>query len=117
GDGYEAFIEQYGFEFAKAYPMQIGLVYKAVDTGDMDVVLAYTTDGRIADFDLVPLEDDEHFFPPYDASLVANDDILDKNPELEVLLVILSGTIDVDEYLMMYYERVVIMYKHLLFEN
>lgn len=104
GDGYEAFIEQYGFEFAKAYPMQIGLVYKAVDTGDMDVVLAYTTDGRIADFDLVPLEDDEQFFPPYDASLVANDDVLEENPELEGLLDNLAGTIDDEKMREMNYE-------------
>ncbi|HLQ96064.1 MAG TPA: osmoprotectant ABC transporter substrate-binding protein [Pseudogracilibacillus sp.] len=94
GDGYEAFTEQYGFEFAKAYPMQIGLVYKAVESGDMDVVLAYTTDGRIADFDLVPLEDDKQFFPPYDASPVANDDILEKHPEIEDLLENLHDTID-----------------------
>src|SRR5699024_9371435 len=104
GDGYEAFIEQYGFEFAKAYTMQIGLVYKAVDTVVMDLVLAYTTDCRIADFDLVPLEDDDHFFPPYDASLVANDDILEQNPELEGLLDNLAGTIDDEKMREMNYE-------------
>lgn len=78
GDGYQGFIEIYGFEFGKAYPMQIGLVYKAVESGEMDVVLAYTTDGRIEEFDLVNLEDDKQFFPPYDASPVASNDILKK---------------------------------------
>lgn len=94
GDGYEAFIEIYEFEFGKAYPMQIGLVYKAVNSGDMDVVLAYTTDGRIESFDLVPLVDDKHFFPPYDASAVATNDILARFPEVEGIIDKLAHQID-----------------------
>lgn len=94
GDGYQAFIEQYGFEFGKAYPMQIGLVYKAVNSGDMDVVLAYTTDGRIESFDLVPLEDDKLFFPPYDASAVATNEVLERFPEVEGVIEKLAGQID-----------------------
>ncbi len=46
--------------------MQIGLVYDAVEAGKMDIVLGYSTDGRIASYDLVMLEDDRQFFPPYD---------------------------------------------------
>lgn len=104
GDGYEAFIEQYGFEFHKAYPMQIGLVYKAVDSGDMDVVLAYTTDGRIESFDLVPLEDDKQFFPPYDASAVATNDVLERFPEVEGIIEKLAGEIDDETMRKMNYE-------------
>lgn len=104
GDGYEAFTEKYGFEFGKAYPMQIGLVYKAVDSGDMDVVLAYTTDGRIESFDLVPLEDDKHFFPPYDASAVANNDVLERFPEVEGIIEKLAGKIDDEAMRKMNYE-------------
>src|SRR5699024_5727806 len=81
-------------EFGVDYVMQIGLVYKAVESRDMDVVLAYTTDGRIADLDLGPLEDDKHCCPPYDASPVANDDILEQHPEIEDLLENLHDTID-----------------------
>lgn len=93
GDGYKGFTETYGFDFQRVYPMQIGLVYDAVAAGKMDVVLGYSTDGRIGSYDLVILEDDLRFFPPYDASIVATDDILKDNPELKDILGKLSGKI------------------------
>lgn len=93
GDGYEAFTEEY-FEFGEIYPMQIGLVYDAVETGQMDIVLGYSTDGRIASYDLVVLEDDLNFFPPYDTSPSANYEILEAHPELDDVLLKLEDTID-----------------------
>lgn len=96
GDGYEGFTEAYGFEFKEAFPMQIGLVYQAAESGKMDIVLAYTTDGRIKAFDLKVLEDDLNFFPPYDTSIVASNDILDRHPELYDILDELSGQIDTE---------------------
>ncbi|NBJ69501.1 MULTISPECIES: osmoprotectant ABC transporter substrate-binding protein [Clostridia] len=104
GDGYQGFIDTYGFEFGKAYPMQIGLVYQAVASGNMDVVLAYTTDGRIEAFDLVSLEDDKNFFPPYDASPVARNDILKSHPEVKDILESLAGKIDEKTMRYMNYE-------------
>ena len=104
GDGYKGFVEKYGFEFNKAYPMQIGLVYKAVESGEMDVVLAYSTDGRIEAFDLKTLEDDLDFFPPYDASVVASNEILAKHSGLEAVLNKLVGEIDQEKMLLMNYE-------------
>jgi len=92
GDGYQAFTEEY-FEFGEIYPMQIGLVYDAVETGQMDIVLGYSTDGRIASYDLVVLEDDRNFFPPYDASPTANHEILDAHPELDDILLKLENSI------------------------
>lgn len=86
GDGYSAFRDLYGFDFTTIYPMQIGLVYDALEAGSMDVVLGYSTDGRIASYDLVVLEDDLHLFPPYDASPVASKEILEQYPELETVL-------------------------------
>lgn len=104
GDGYEGFIEKYGFEFDRVYPMQIGLVYQAVASGKMDVVLAYSTDGRIKAFDLVTLEDDKRFFPPYDASPVARNDVLERHPELRDILQKLVGKIDTETMLELNYE-------------
>ncbi len=104
GDGYEGFVKQYGFQFGRTFPMQIGLVYQAVANGKMDVVLAYTTDGRIKAFDLKVLEDDQHFFPPYDASLVARNDVLKAHPELKGVLQILSGKIDTEKMQELNYE-------------
>jgi osmoprotectant transport system permease protein len=48
------------------------LMYEAVAKGSVDVVSAYTSDGRIAAFDLVVLEDPKHAFPPYDAVLLVS---------------------------------------------
>lgn len=96
GDGYEGFVEEYGFEFGNAFPMQIGLVYQAAASGDMDVVLAYTTDGRIKAFDLKVLEDDHNFFPPYETSAVASNDILEEHPEIDELMERLVGKIDTE---------------------
>src|SRR5699024_10803999 len=53
GDGYPGFIKEYGFEFKKMLPMQIGLVYDAVAAHKVDVVLGYSTDGRIISNNLV----------------------------------------------------------------
>ena len=91
GDGYEAFKELYDFDFDTIYPMQIGLVYDALEAGSMDIVLGYSTDGRIASYDLVVLEDDLHLFPPYDASPVATKNILERYPELETVLLKMEG--------------------------
>lgn len=82
GDGYNGFTETY-FEFGDVFPMNLGLVYQAAANGHMDVVLAYSTDGRIKEFDLKVLEDDENFFPPYDASPVISNEILEEYPEIK----------------------------------
>ncbi|MFC4710190.1 osmoprotectant ABC transporter substrate-binding protein [Enterococcus eurekensis] len=94
GDGYPGFVETYGFSFASILPMQIGLVYNAVAANQMDVVLGYSTDGRIASYDLVMLEDDMNFFPPYDASPVVSQELLDEVPEIDSILNKLAGQID-----------------------
>lgn len=96
GDGYAAFVETYGFEFDNLYPMQIGLVYDALAEEDMDIVLGYSTDGRIASYDLVTLEDDKNVFPPYDASPSATHEILEEYPELEQVMQKMAGILDVE---------------------
>ncbi|RKQ13225.1 osmoprotectant ABC transporter substrate-binding protein [Ureibacillus endophyticus] len=96
GDGYKAFVEAYGFDFARTYPMQIGLVYEAVNSRELDVVLGYTTDGRIASYDLVVLEDDLNFFPPYDASPFADTALLEEKPEVREAINRLVGQISTE---------------------
>lgn len=94
GDGYEAFKEKYGYDFKKVYPMEIGLVYDAVNNGEMDLVLGYSTDGRINSYDLVIIKDDLHVFPPYDCSLVASYDLLKKYDGLDEIYKKMEGGID-----------------------
>lgn len=96
GDGYPAFKEAYGFSFGKTYPMQIGLVYDAVASGNMDVVLGYSTDGRILSNNLVVLEDDLSFFPPYEGAIRSRMDALEAYPELDELFERLVGKIDTE---------------------
>lgn len=86
--------QTYGIEFGSVQTLDVGLLYSAVDTGDVDISAAASTDGRIPALDLVLLEDDMGFFPPYYAAPVINQDLLEENPELEALLNQLSGTID-----------------------
>lgn len=104
GDGYQGFVETYGFQFPQIFPMQIGLVYQALDHDEMDVVLAYSSDGRIAAFDLRIIEDDKKFFPPYDASIVARNDMLREHPKLDNVLGKLVGKIDTETMQQLNYE-------------
>ncbi|MEI3609873.1 osmoprotectant ABC transporter substrate-binding protein [Pseudogracilibacillus sp. SO10305] len=96
GDGYKGFTETY-FDFGDVFPMNIGLVYQAANSGNMDVVLAYSTDGRIKEFDLVVLEDDKYFFPPYDASPVINNEVLEQYPEIEDIFKRLENQISTED--------------------
>jgi len=93
-DGYQAFQEAYGFSFGRTTPMDIGLVYKAVANKEVDIVLAYSTDARLEEYQLVTLEDDKHFFPPYGASPVVKNETLEQFPELEDVINMLTGRID-----------------------
>lgn len=94
GDGYSDFTKAYGFDFKRVYPMQIGLVYDAVEANRMQTVLGYSTDGRIRSYNLKVLKDDKNFFPPYQCSLVVNNSLLKKYPKLKPLLHRLDGKIN-----------------------
>lgn len=96
-DGYPAFQRKYGFKFGENRPMQIGLVYDALENGSLDVAVGYSTDGRIAAYNLKVLKDDEHFFPPYDASPLASDKLLKERPELKPIIQKLEGKISTKE--------------------
>ena len=76
--------------------MQISLVYEALNTGSLDLALGYTTDGRIPAYDLVVLEDDLQFFPPYDASPFATHEIIAEYPEIDDALSRLVGTVSTE---------------------
>jgi osmoprotectant transport system substrate-binding protein len=93
-DGYPAFIRHYDFDFQKAYSMDVNLVYEAVANKRVDVVLAYSTDPRLLEYNLKTLKDDKRFFPPYDASMVARNEILEEHPELTNIIEELTGKID-----------------------
>lgn len=93
-DGYPGLSKHYDFEFADVKGMDPALMYQALVEGSVDVISAFATEGRIAAFDLVILEDDKQFFPPYDATVIVRGEILEKHPELEEVLNKLAGRID-----------------------
>lgn len=97
GDGYDGFVQTYGFDFDNLYPMAIGLVYTAIANEEIDVALGYSTDGRIISEDLKVLEDDRHLFPPYDASPVATNEIRARYPDLDKVMAKLAGAISNEE--------------------
>jgi len=104
GDGYPGFKKEYGIDFNTVRPMQIGLVYDALNNKKLDVALGYSTDGRIAAYNLKVLKDDKHFFPPYDASPVATDAVLKKHPEINKALDKLEGKISTEDMQQLNYE-------------
>lgn len=104
GDGYPGFKKAYGFSFGQTYPMQIGLVYDAVDQGRMDIVLAYSTDGRIKAYDLKMLEDDRRYFPPYDCAPLIKERMIRQHPEIDRELKKLQGTITTEKMQELNYE-------------
>ena len=64
--------DAYGLTFREQRQMQAEFMYPAVAAGDVDVIAAYTSDGRIAQYDLVVLADPKHAIPPYDAILLVS---------------------------------------------
>jgi osmoprotectant transport system substrate-binding protein len=75
-----------GFRFAHIALFDIGLKYTALETGQVDVVVAFGTDGQIAYDRLVLLVDDKHFWPAYQAAPVVREDALARLPALATWL-------------------------------
>jgi osmoprotectant transport system permease protein len=69
-DGYPGFSRAYGLKFAGVSDMALDLTYTALASHKVDMIAGNSTDGRIAALDLVQLEDDRHYFPPYEAVFV-----------------------------------------------
>ncbi|PFG06289.1 glycine betaine ABC transporter substrate-binding protein [Bacillus sp. es.034] len=97
GDGYDAFSEAYGFKFKEKKSFDPNIMYEAVKNGDVDIIPAFTTDGRIQRYKLKTTEDDKGFFPPYDAAPVIRQEVLKEHPEVEKVLNELSGKISEEE--------------------
>jgi glycine betaine/choline ABC-type transport system substrate-binding protein len=94
-DGWNGLLKAYGLSFAKPpKTMDLGLTYKALDTGEIDLIAGNSTDGLIDSLGLVALTDDRHYFPRYDAAVVSRDDINAKCKGASAALDSLRNTID-----------------------
>jgi osmoprotectant transport system substrate-binding protein len=97
-DGYQGWSQHYGLHFgAQPSVMDLGLIYRALVDKKVDVVAGNSTDGLIAALDLVPLADDRHYFPPYDAVPIVRRDTLKRFPQLPAALADLAGKISAED--------------------
>jgi len=90
-----ALVKAYGLQFRSERQMQPEFMYPAVASGQVDVISAYTSDGQIAKFDLLVLDDPRHAIPPYDAILLLSPRRA-KDEKLIAALRPLLGTVPVD---------------------
>ena len=96
-DGYQPLQQRYGLAFGDTLTVPLDdrtTLYDRLLDGEADVVEVYTTDGQIADYGLVVLEDNLGFFPVYEAAVLAHSASLEEHPGLEEALSALAGTID-----------------------
>jgi glycine betaine/choline ABC-type transport system substrate-binding protein len=73
--------------------MDMNLVYEALRARKIDVAVDNSTDGLIAAFDLAVLDDDRHYFPPYDAAPVIRTTTVDQHPDVKAALDRLGGAL------------------------
>ncbi|MEZ4345181.1 MAG: glycine betaine ABC transporter substrate-binding protein [Nitrospirales bacterium] len=92
-DGLPGLQETYGLQFREVVGMQQTLKYQATAKGDIDLLDVYTTDGRLSVYDFLILEDDQRFFPPYDATALVRGDTLERYPELAAVLSLLTNAL------------------------
>jgi osmoprotectant transport system substrate-binding protein len=93
-DGYKGLIRIYDLKFAEApRVMDLGLLYRALQNRAVDIVAGSNTDGLIAALGCVVLEDDRHYFPPYDAVPIARPQMLQAFPAARGVFERLAGRI------------------------
>jgi osmoprotectant transport system permease protein len=104
-DGYPGLKKAYNFEFEKQpREMELALTYRALDAGELDLIVGYSTDGLISALNLVQLADDKKYFPPYEAMFVARKETIEKYPELQEIFNQLGGAISTKEMQKLNYE-------------
>jgi osmoprotectant transport system substrate-binding protein len=103
-DGYRGLVRTYDLHFAEApRVMDLGLLYRALENKSVDIVAGNNTDGLIAALGLVVLDDDKHYFPPYDAVPIVRPDLFQKCPEARGVFDSLAGRITADQMRAMNY--------------
>jgi len=103
-DGYRGLVATYGLHFAEQPRiMDLGLLARALKDRQIDFAGGNATDGLIPALDLVALEDDRHYFPPYEAVPVIREQTLQLHPEIARVLADLGGKISDEEMQKMNY--------------
>jgi osmoprotectant transport system substrate-binding protein/osmoprotectant transport system permease protein len=103
-DGYPGLVKAYGLRFPRSPRiMDLGLTYKAVAERQVDFIAGNSTDGLIDALGLVVLEDDKHYFPPYDAAPLLRTTMAQKHPEVRQAFKDLGGKVSAEDMRRMNY--------------
>jgi osmoprotectant transport system substrate-binding protein len=103
-DGYNGLVSTYNLKFAEPpRVMDLGLLYRALQSHQVDIVAGSNTDGLIAALGLVVLEDDRHYFPPYEAVPIVRPAALQRFPAIRTALTSLAGKITAQDMRKMNY--------------
>ena len=102
-DGNKGLQKVYGLHL-QVSTMEPALRYQAIQSGDIQITDAYSTDAELARYDLVVLEDDKQLFPPYQGAPLMKAELLKKHPELEAVLNKLAGRITADQMSQLNYQ-------------
>lgn len=97
-DGLPGLSAAYGLKFAAApRTMDLGLLYRTLGAHQVDMIAANSTDGPIQSLGLVALEDDRHYFPPYQAVPLVREEALKRWPQMQLALDALAGKITAED--------------------
>jgi osmoprotectant transport system substrate-binding protein len=97
-DGLPGLSAAYGLRFAEPpRTMDLGLLYRALNSNQVDMIAANSTDGPIQAYELTILQDDRHYFPPYQAVPLVRSDALTRWPRIQIALDALAGKITADD--------------------
>jgi osmoprotectant transport system substrate-binding protein len=97
-DGLPGLEAAYGLKFAEApRTMDLGLLYRALSVGQVDMVAGNSTDGPIRALGFQVLADDRHYFPPYEAVPLVREDSLRRWPAIQVAMDRLAGKVSAEE--------------------
>jgi osmoprotectant transport system substrate-binding protein len=77
--------------------MELGLLYRSLGARQVDVVAGNSTDGAIKAMDFVALEDDRHYFPPYEAVPLVREDSLKRWPQIGAAMERLGGKVSAED--------------------
>jgi glycine betaine/choline ABC-type transport system substrate-binding protein len=103
-DGYRGWMAAYGLHFSGAPKiLDLGLLYRALADKQVDLVAGNSTDGVIASLHMFALEDDRHYFPPYEAVPLVRRTTLEKHPEVREAIGALARKVSEDEMRLMNY--------------
>ncbi|MED4202467.1 osmoprotectant update ABC transporter permease/substrate-binding subunit OpuFB [Neobacillus mesonae] len=103
-DGYRGIQSLYNIQFPNLVTMEPKLRYAAVESGDINLVDAYSTDSELRQYGLKVLEDDKHLFPPYQGAPLLRKETVDRYPVMAKALNKLAGKITDDEMREMNYQ-------------